>query len=260
MPISDNLNYESDKGEEISQSEYLEEIGIIIQDYTEEEIEKNISQLSEYNDDKEINLKEEKKDFNKGNDNEDKNHYKKTEYQEIEKEKKYNILNNKKKATKEKITDSETKTFEEDNKDISPPKYFNIKNSKKINKNEIKTKDDTNLKNMKNIYTITWLGKKFFRMTRAKDIGIRDNIYFYCINHRTLKNSSEINSKGNPKRMSFCNARIIYIKNKDEFYSDWGHSNYCNLEKIEEYQNMGDINEQINNYKEMKSSLIKILD
>ena len=168
MSISDNLNDESDKGEEISQSEYLEEIGIMIKDYTEEEIEENLSQLLEYNEDKEINLKEDNNDFNKGNDNEDKNHNKKPEYQEIEKEKNSNILNNKKKGTKENITDYESKTLEDDNKEVSPPKYFNIKNYKKINKNEIKTKDDKNLKNIKYIYNITWLGKKFFRMTREK--------------------------------------------------------------------------------------------
>ena len=68
MSISDNLNDESDKGEEISQSEYLEEIGIIIKVYTKEEIEENLSQLLEYKEEKEINLKEDNNDFNKGND------------------------------------------------------------------------------------------------------------------------------------------------------------------------------------------------
>ena len=85
----------------------------------------------------------------------DKNHNKKPEYQEIEKEKNSNILNNKKKGTKENITDYESKTLEDDNKEVSPPKYFNIKNSKKINKNEINNKDEKNLKNMKYIYNIT---------------------------------------------------------------------------------------------------------
>ena len=37
-------------------------------------------------------------------------------------------------------------------------------------------------------------------MTKKKDIERLDNIYYYCINHRTLKNSTETNEKGEPKR------------------------------------------------------------
>ena len=149
----------------------------------------------------------------------------------------------------------------EDNKfDNAPPKYFNVKLAKKIDTKQISSQNDNTLSNFKNIYSLKWLGKNFFRMTKKKDIDTADNIYYYCINHRTLKNSTEITSKGKPKRVSFCNARIIYVKNKGEFFNDWGHSTYCNKEKIEEYENKGDINEEIENYKGMKTSLLKYLN
>ena len=97
-------------------------------------------------------------------------------------------------------------------------------------------------------------------MTKKKDLDKVNNIYYYCKNHRTLKNSSEINSKGQKKRVSFCSARIIYVKSQDKFYTDWEHSSYCNLQKITEYENIGDINEQIENYKDLKESLQKLLN
>ena len=74
-------------------------------------------------------------------------------------------------------------------------------------------------------------------MTNKKDIELYDNIYYYCNNHRTLKNSNEINSKNNPKRVGFCNARIIYNKEKDKYYTDWGYSSLCNKDQIPDYEN-----------------------
>ena len=68
-------------------------------------------------------------------------------------------------------------------------------------------------------------------MTKKKDIKRLNNIYYYCINHRTLKNSTESNKKGETKRISLCNARLIYVKDIEEFYTDWEHSSYCNNQK-----------------------------
>ena len=95
---------------------------------------------------------------------------------------------------------------------------------------------------------------------QKKDIERLDNIYYYCINHRTLKNSTETNEKREPKRISLCNARIIYIKSAYEFYTDWDHSSYYNKQKVPEYQNLGDINEQIENYKDLKEKLTNYLN
>ena len=75
-----------------------------------------------------------------------------------------------------------------------------------------------------------------------------------------MKNSKEINVKGNIKRVSYGNARIIFDKNTKEFYTDKEHSSFCNNQKIPEYENLGDINEEIENYNEMKVALNKYLN
>ena len=87
-----------------------------------------------------------------------------------------------------------------------------------------------------------------------------DNIYFYCNNHRTNKNSEKIKEKGTLKRFSICNSRIIYNKNYKEFYTDLGHFSLCKYEKIEKYQNIGEINGEILNYKQMKETLLNYLN
>ena len=143
--------------------------------------------------------------------------------------------------------------------DNPPKKNFSIKSAKKINKEEIINNINNKIK-IEEIYSINWLGKKYFRMTKKKDIKRLNNIYYYCINHRTLKNSTESNKKGEPKRISLCNARLIYVKDIEEFYTDWEHSSYCNNQKAQEYQNLGDINEQINNYKDLKEKLTLYLN
>ena len=97
-------------------------------------------------------------------------------------------------------------------------------------------------------------------MTKFKDVDLVEKIYFYCTNHRTLKDSNEFNSKGLPKRISLCNARIVYVKGKNEFYTDWNHSSYCQKEQIPIFENIGEINQQIDNYKNMKTALLNYLN
>ena len=57
----------------------------------------------------------------------------------------------------------------EDNKfDNAPSKYFNVKLAKKIDTKQISSQNDNTLSNFKNIYSLKWLGKNFFRMTKKK--------------------------------------------------------------------------------------------
>ena len=57
----------------------------------------------------------------------------------------------------------------EDNKfDNAPPKYFNVKLAKKIDTKQISSQNDNTLSNLKKIYSLKWLGKNFFRMTKKK--------------------------------------------------------------------------------------------
>ena len=51
--------------------------------------------------------------------------------------------------------------------DNSPNKNFCIKFAKKINKEEILNNENSKL-NIEDIYSINWLGKKYFRMTKKK--------------------------------------------------------------------------------------------
>ena len=91
-------------------------------------------------------------------------------------------------------------------------------------------------------YSINHLHKKFYLMTKFKDVDLVEKIFFYCINNRTLKDSNKFNSKGLYKRISFCNARILFIKDKNEFHTNFNHSSYCQKEKIYIFENIGDIN------------------
>ena len=241
--------------EDIEEKEYSEEIFQINKD--------DIDEISNQNKSNEIIILEglefEKEDF-KEEKLENKNSESETLTENIENnENEINLHININKLEKENHENKDTKSNNE--YDNPPNKYFDISKAKIIKKQEIFNNSNQQLNNKNTIvYSLQWLGKKYFRMTKKKDLENVNNIYYYCINHRTLKNSAQINSKGEKKRVSFCNARIIYVKNKDQFYTDWDHSSYCNLQKATEYENIGDINEQIENYKDLKESLQKLLN
>ena len=55
-------------------------------------------------------------------------------------------------------------------------------------------------------------------------------------------------------------VRIVYIKDKNKFYTDWNHSSYFQKDQIPIFENIGDINQQIDNYKNMKSALLNYLN
>ena len=57
-----------------------------------------------------------------------------------------------------------------------------------------------------------------------------------------------------------CNERVYYYKNKKTYYIDWVHSNYCNEIIRKVYNNIADINEEVNNYKEFRESIENYLD
>ena len=238
-----NQNY-NDKANDIEENEYKDEILQINEDISnsgdieESDTEKMSNESLENREisDKEISLKKKTKIDKKRNDIKNKIIY----TNKIEKES--NIDDN-------------------NLKDNLPNKYFMINSAKKINKKEILDNDNKELNEAFNLnYSITWLGKKYFRMTRKKDLNRLNYIYYYCSNHRTMKNSKELNSKGNIKRVSYCNSRIVYDKQMKEFYTDVEHSSLCKNQKIPEYENLGDINEEIENYKEMKLALYKYLN
>ena len=63
-----------------------------------------------------------------------------------------------------------------------------------------------------------------------------------------------------PKRIHQCYSRIIYNKKSEEYYTDWDHSDYCKKEQIPIFENIGDINEQIENYKSLRNTLTKYLN
>ena len=92
--------------------------------------------------------------------------------------------------------DSKVEEINKSNKnDNIPPKFFNIKEARVVDKKSLILNSNKNDDNTAYEYSITFLGKKYYRMTNKKDIELYDNIYYYCNNHRTLKNSNETNSK-----------------------------------------------------------------
>ena len=140
------------------------------------------------------------------------------------------------------------------------PKYFNILRAKLINKENIEKKQK-NGDNENYWYTeLIFNGKKFKKMTKNKSAKTGEYIYYYCSLHITAKNSEEKTEGGYAKRKSYCNARIVYIKSKKEYYMDWNHSKYCNAEKHEDYENIKDINEEVHNYENFRKSLINYLN
>ena len=50
------------------------------------------------------------------------------------------------------------------------------------------------------------------------------------------------------------------MKDRNEYYLDWDHSSYCNNEMQKKYENIKDIDDEINNYKNMRIELKKFLD
>lgn len=86
-----------------------------------------------------------------------------------------------------------------------------------------------------------------------------NNIYYYCSNYRTTVGSNKYTSKGNIKKVSLCYARIVYFKDEDNFYMDYGHSDECLKLNKPLVSNFSDINKEIKKYKKLKQELKKYL-
>ena len=45
-----------------------------------------------------------------------------------------------------------------------------------------------------------------------------NQIKYYCSNYRTTNGSNQFTTKGNIKKISIYNARIVYLKEEDKYY------------------------------------------
>ena len=253
--LLDENKEEKNSNEDIDESEILNQLNIIQEDTLESDKEnekesktKKIKLSNDFNN-KYLEIKNEEPE---SNENEEIISDNNKETDKIQYENSLKKESNKKEAEKE----GDKSKYDDNN----PPKYFLINNSKKIDKKLLFKDEVKNQKFNIYVYSLELLGKKFNRTTKRKDIPHVEYIYYYCINHRTMKESNVLNSKGKIKRISLCNARIIYVKNNDEFYTDWDHSTFCKNEVIIQYENKGEIEEEINNYKNMKKAMIKYLN
>ena len=102
-------------------------------------------------------------------------------------------------------------------------------------------------------------GKKFYLMTSVKDINKYQNLYYYCSLHRTSRFSEEYGDK-TKKRISICEAKIMFeIKNKIYYFAN-DHSDKCKNIKKQSYENIQNINTEISNYNNFREELIKFLN
>ena len=97
-------------------------------------------------------------------------------------------------------------------------------------------------------------------MTKNKNAFISDKITYYCSLHITTKNCSDRTAKGYLKRKSLCNARIVYLKETNEYYLDWEHSSYCSVTIPKKYENLREINEEDKSYDKFNKSLKNFLN
>ena len=59
--------------------------------------------------------------------------------------------------------------------------------------------------------------KKFTLFTKKEDIENYNNLYYYCVNHRTTKTSKEEDNNGFKKRICICNSKIKYDKSNQKY-------------------------------------------
>jgi len=59
--------------------------------------------------------------------------------------------------------------------------------------------------------------KKFTLFTKKRDIENCNNLYYYCVNHRTTKTSKEEDNKGFKKNVRICNSKIRYDKSNQTY-------------------------------------------
>ena len=92
-----------------------------------------------------------------------------------------------------------------------------------------------------------------------KQAKINKKIVYFCNNHNTTKLSNKFDSKGRKKKMSFCEAKIIYDKSEKKFFLMNGHSDLCNKIQYPKYENSLEIEKEINNYENLKITVENVL-
>ena len=55
-------------------------------------------------------------------------------------------------------------------------------------------------------------------MTKKSGIYKYNNLYYYCLNHKTTKNSESYTSNNVTKKISICKAKIIYEKPTKNYF------------------------------------------
>ena len=124
----------------------------------------------------------------------------------------------------------------------------------KINKDFIIFNEKNEFKGKIWFKNLIYGGKKFYIMTKTNSILNNSDISYYCCNHRTLKNSKD------GKRHDLCDCHIIYKVLEDEYTLINSHSKEClAFDKII-YNNIIEVNREINNYNNYKDILIKKLN
>jgi len=86
----------------------------------------------------------------------------------------------------------------------------------------------------------------------------KEYVIYYCHYHWTYIESDKYNEKGKKLRFSKCYSRVYYYKYLHKYLMDWGHSEFCDKLNIPKYENYGDIEGEISNYKELKMTLLDI--
>ena len=101
--------------------------------------------------------------------------------------------------------------------------------------------------------------KKYTLFTKKEDIENYNNLYYYCVNHRTTKTSKEEDNNGFKKRICICNSKIKYDKSNQKYIYCQGHSEECNNLVKEKFMNFKDIECEINNFDIFKKELTEYL-
>ena len=93
-------------------------------------------------------------------------------------------------------------------------------------------------------------------MSNFNNLFKADKVSYFCSLHRTTQ-GNDLNSKN---RIAKCNARIVFIKEKNNSYMDCDHSKYCKDNHCTFVDNLSDINKYVKNYKNFRKTLFEYLD
>jgi len=142
-----------------------------------------------------------------------------------------------------------------------PPKFFNKSQAIELDKNLIEEINVIGVITDKNHWynNIVYKGKKFNIISNKTQLNKSKNVSYYCSLHRTTKDNDN-SLKENKKRISRCNARIVYIKDERKYYMDCDHSQYCQDNNNPFVDTLSDINKEVNNYKKFRKVLQEFLN